>query len=68
MVIDYEKGLNLMELQTISKNLGVANSSKLAFLFRNLYECFKQRDCERIEISPLVYTKDGEFRAANARI
>ena len=42
--------------------------SKLAFLIKNCYECFIQRDCELIEINPLVCTNENHFRAANPSV
>ena len=51
----------------MSKKLGIRadNGSKLAFLIKNMYECFIQRDCNDVMINPLVLTTDQQFRAAN---
>ena len=50
-------------------NLGIhRRASTLAFLIKNLYECFLQRDCEAILINPLIFTQERKFRAANPRI
>lgn len=35
---------------------------------KNLYECFKEKDCDMIEINPLVVTKDGKVLAADSKI
>lgn len=41
---------------------------KLAFLIKNCYECFIQRDCFEITLNPLIWTKCHKFRAANPQI
>ena len=67
--IDYSSGADLKQLLVIGENLGIERrASTLAFLVKNLYECFLQRDCENITINPLVFTKQRRFRAANPRI
>ena len=67
--VDYSKGADLTKLLVIGDNLGIERrSSTLAFLVKNLYECFLQRDCEHITINPLIFTKQRRFRAANPRI
>ena len=67
--IDYTNGCNMTDLLEISKNLGIKRrASTLAFLVKNLYECFLQRDCANITINPLIFTKDRHFSAANPRI
>lgn len=42
-----------------------ACESKLAFLIKNCFECFIQRDCSQILLNPVIFTKDRQFRAAN---
>lgn len=67
--IDYRRGLRFKDLLGIAKHLKMpACESKLAFLIRNCFECFEQRDCAQVLINPLVVTKDGYFRAANPTI
>ena len=67
--VDYCKGVDFKELHTVAKKLGLVGcDSKLAFLIKNCYECFIQRDCKVIEINPLVWTKSKTFRAANPSI
>lgn len=38
------------------------------FLFRHIYDCFVERDCDLIEINPLVVTKQGHILAADSKI
>ena len=68
--VDFKKGLNLIDLLRIAPDLGLsrAHASTLAFIVKNLYECFVQRDCDRITVNPLIFTKDDEFCAANPRV
>lgn len=67
--VNVEEGLDLATLLNVANNLGIADQqSSLVFLIKNLYECFIQRDCLRVQINPLVLTKEQEFRAANCHV
>ena len=46
----------------------IGKESTFAFLLKNMYQCFIERDCEVIRVNPLILTKDGKFRAANPRV
>lgn len=37
-------------------------------MFKHLYDCFLDKDCDLIEINPLVLTKDGEVIAADSKV
>jgi len=37
-------------------------------MFEHLYECFMKRDCDLVEINPLVLTKEGKVLAADSKI
>lgn len=37
-------------------------------LFQRLYKCFNEKDCDMIEINPLVLTKKGEVMAADSKV
>lgn len=52
----------------MAEQLGIVESSRVAFLIKNLYECFLQRDCLEIAINPLVLTPKKKFFAANTFI
>ena len=67
--IDYGKGPNLKDLLEISENLQIERrGSTLAFLVKNLYECFLQRDAVSISVAPLIVTEEKLFYCANPRI
>ena len=42
--------------------------SQIVFLFKHLYDCFVERDCDLIEVNPLVLTKGGQILAADSKI
>ena len=35
---------------------------------KSLYDCFMERDCDMVEINPLVTTKDGKVLAADSKV
>lgn len=37
-------------------------------MFTKIFECFEKRDCDMIEINPLVLTKEGKVLAADSKI
>lgn len=37
-------------------------------MFSKIYDCFLARDCDMVEINPLVLTKDGKVLAADSKI
>ena len=37
-------------------------------MFKHLYDCFIDKDCDLIEINPLVVTSKGELIAADSKI
>lgn len=37
-------------------------------MFTKIFECFQQRDCDMVEINPLVLTKEGKVLAADSKI
>jgi len=38
------------------------------FLFKHVFDCFVEKDCDMIEINPLVVLKDGTVMAADSKI
>lgn len=38
------------------------------FLMKALYDCFMQKDCDLVEINPLITTKDGNVMAADSKV
>ena len=37
-------------------------------MFKHIYDCFMDKDCDLIEINPLVLTKDGDVIAADSKV
>jgi len=35
---------------------------------KNIYDCFVDRDCDMIEINPLITTKDGKVMCADSKL
>lgn len=67
--VDPIKGLNIDDLLQAAINLEVEDQkSQLVFFFKHVYDCFIERDCELIEINPLVLTDEGEILAADSKI
>jgi len=67
--IDTNKGLDIDDLIKAANNLGLKEQkSDVAFLFNHIYDCFKAKDCDMIEINPLVLTKEGKVIAADSKI
>lgn len=67
--IDMKKGLNIEDLTTAARNLGIEDKkNQLVFLINHLYDCFIEKDCDMIEINPLVVTKQGKVLAADSKI
>ena len=40
----------------------------MVFFFKHIFDCFVERDCDLIEINPLVLTTDGHILAADSKI
>jgi succinyl-CoA synthetase beta subunit len=37
-------------------------------MMKNLYDCFMEKDCDMIEINPLITTKDGALMCADSKV
>jgi len=62
-------GLDQAALHEAAANLGVAGQAdQVANMFTKIYECFMARDCDMVEINPLVLTKDDKVLAADSKI
>jgi succinyl-CoA synthetase beta subunit len=67
--VNPKEGLNIDELLIAAENLGCQDQkTQLVFLFKHLYDCFYDKDCDLIEINPLVVTKDGNILAADSKV
>lgn len=63
------KGLDVAELKKAAANLGLTDQEdQVVGLFQKLYSCFMERDCDMIEINPLVLTKQGVVMAADSKV
>ena len=50
-------------------NLGIEeHKDKVALLFEKMVRCFKEKDCDLIEINPLVLSMDGRILAADSKV
>jgi len=62
-------GLNKDTLRKAASDLGLADQTdQVVSMFEQLYECFMKRDCDLVEINPLVLTKEGKVLAADSKI
>ena len=67
--VNISQGPRVEELVKVATNLGVPeHKSQIAFLLKSLYDCFLEKDCDMIEINPLVVTKGGKVVAADSKI
>ena len=62
-------GLNEADMRQAATNLGVSGQAdQIVNMFTKIYECFMARDCDMVEINPLVLTKDDQILAADSKI
>lgn len=67
--VDPQSGLCIDSLLEAAKNLGIdEHRTTLSFLMKSLYDCFLEKDCDLVEINPLVITKNGKILAADSKI
>ena len=63
------KGLEVADLKQAAVNLGLQEQEdQVISLFQKLYQCFNEKDCDMIEINPLVLTKQGVVMAADSKV
>jgi len=57
------------ELKQVAKDLDLAaHEDQVVHLFKSLYQCFWDKDCDMVEINPLVLTDKGVVMAADSKI
>lgn len=62
-------GPDVDELSKAAANLGIPeHKSQLVWLMKSLYDCFVDRDCDLVEINPLITTKDGKVLCADSKV
>mmetsp|Transcript_4575 Transcript_4575/g.4307 ORF Transcript_4575/g.4307 Transcript_4575/m.4307 type:complete len:199 (+) Transcript_4575:503-1099(+) len=67
--VDTSAGLDIEPLLEAAKNLGLEDyKSQVVFLFKHVYDCFIEKDCDLVEINPLVLTEQGQVLAADSKI
>jgi succinyl-CoA synthetase beta subunit len=60
LYVDLNQGPDVESLVLVAKNLGVEEyKSQVVFMLKHIFDCFVERDCDLIEINPLVVTKSG---------
>lgn len=58
--VDIVNGPDIEQLMEVATHLGIEDhKSQVVFFLKNIYDCFVERDCDMIEINPLVLTKSG---------
>lgn len=67
--VDISEGPDVESLVQAAENLGIPeHKSQVVFLFKHIFDCFVEKDCDMIEINPLVVTKQGQVVAADSKI
>jgi len=62
-------GPDVEDLIQAAHNLGIPEQkSQLVWLMKSLYDCFIERDCDMVEINPLITTVDGQVMAADSKV
>ena len=63
------EGPNVEDLMNAADQLGIPEQkSQLVWLMKGLYDCFIDKDCDMVEINPLITTKDGKVMAADSKV
>jgi succinyl-CoA synthetase beta subunit len=63
------EGLNEAKIRKAAADLGIPEQAdQVVHMFTKVYECFMARDCDMVEINPLVLTKDNKVLAADSKI
>jgi succinyl-CoA synthetase beta subunit len=62
-------GPEVTDLMKAADDLGIPEQkSQLVWLMKSLYDCFMEKDCDMIEINPLITTMDGKVMAADSKV
>jgi len=63
------KGPQVEDLIQAAENLGIPEcKSEVVWMMKSLYDCFMAKDCDMVEINPLITTKDGQVMAADSKV
>lgn len=67
--VDPLTGLDENMLDEVSVNLDlVEHKDQVNHLFKRLYACFWEKDCDMIEVNPLVLTTDKRVLCADSKV
>lgn len=67
--VPFTEGLDQAKLAEAATNLGIPDKvDQVVNVFTRIYETFQARDCDLVEINPLVVTKEGQVLAADSKI
>jgi succinyl-CoA synthetase beta subunit len=59
----------MRDLMRVGSDLGLdQQKSFMTFIVKHMYDLMVERDCEKIEINPLVLTKDNHLFVNHAKI
>lgn len=62
-------GPEVADLMKAADDLGIPEQkSQLVWLMKSLYDCFMEKDCDMVEINPLILTKEGKVMAADSKV
>jgi succinyl-CoA synthetase beta subunit len=67
--VDPFEGPCVDDLIKAADKLGIPeHRSQLVWAMKSMYDCFMEKDCDMIEINPLITTKDGKVMCADSKI
>ncbi len=68
--IDYLRGLPLYDAMDLASSAAIPNQilTEMAAVISKAVEVFKERDCNILEINPLVLTREGKLVAGDCRM
>jgi succinyl-CoA synthetase beta subunit len=63
------EGPQVEDLMAAADQLGIPEQrTQLVWLMKSLYDCFMEKDCDMVEINPLITTKDGKVMCADSKV
>ena len=67
--VDPTKGPDAAAFRKAAADLGIAGQEdQVEELFQSILNCFMKKDCDMVEINPLVLTKDGRVLCADSKV
>ena len=62
-------GPEVEDLMAAADHLGIPEQrSQLVWCMKSLYDCFMAKDCDMVEINPLITTKEGKVMCADSKV